>query len=126
MKPQNPHEVVLVSISYNCSYTIDEYEKLGHKRFQEYFPPEDEHPDENSSGTTPNKKPGACLMLLFCSNACNVSMLHREVSISFSSFFFAVEREFWYTTSTANQFSVQYANDVEGSACGEDFGPFRR
>ncbi|EKX50736.1 hypothetical protein GUITHDRAFT_161702 [Guillardia theta CCMP2712] len=33
-----------------------------------------------------------------------------------------VEREFWYTMSTASNFTVQYANDVEGSACGNDFG----
>jgi len=66
------------------SYTIEEYEKIALRRFQEYFNHKDPPPDEDT-----------------------------------------VESEFWYTTSTANNVSMQYANDVEGTACGPDFGPFR-
>jgi len=63
------------------TYTLEEYQKLGAKRFKEVFG--EECPGES-----------------------------------------VIETEFWHTMSAAQNFSVQYANDVEGTACGDAFGPW--
>lgn len=71
MQKHHTYTVSLNMQNYR-TYTLEEYQRLGAKRFKEAFG--EEMPSERD-----------------------------------------VEREFWHTVSTAQKFSVQYANDVEGT-----------
>ena len=75
----NPDWKYLIDVQGARQYSIEEYQKIGQKRFKEVFD-QLEDPGER-----------------------------------------AIEAEFWHTISSAQNFTVQYGSDVEGTAVSDTF-----